>query len=66
MTVNEQLILLAVQQMPALIGFLKVLFVKHHPDLPVPTEAQLIAAAAAGFASSLAKDDAYLASHPTR
>lgn len=54
------LILLALQQTPAVIGYLKVLFTKAQPDGPVPTDAEVIAAFESAFASSLAKDDAWL------
>jgi hypothetical protein len=62
--VKEQLILLALQQTPAVITLIRELFVKQHPEAPVPSDAEVIAAWTTAFVSSLAKDDAWLASHP--
>ena len=58
------LVLLAIKEAPAIIGALRVLFQRHHPDAPPPSDAEVIAAFHEAFASSLAKDDAWLAAHP--
>lgn len=61
---NEQLLALALQETPAIIGGLKALFAKTNPGAPVPTDAEIIAAYQSAFVSSLAKDEAWLAAHP--
>jgi len=58
------LVLLALQQAPAIIALFKAAFRHAHPDDPVPTDAEVIAAYESAFASSLAKDEAWLAAHP--
>jgi hypothetical protein len=55
---------LAIQETPAIIEALKGLFVQQHPDAPVPSDADVIAAYQAALASSLAKDADWLAVHP--
>lgn len=60
---NDQLIALAIQDVPLVIARLKELFRRHHPGDPEPTSAEVIAAYQSGFVSSLAKDDAWLAAH---
>lgn len=62
---KEQLLTLAIQEAPAIIAGLRALFHQAHPDAPEPTEAEVIAAFNAAFISSLAKDDLWLAAHPT-
>jgi hypothetical protein len=59
------LLAIALQETPAIIESLKGLFVQQHPDAPVPTDAEVIAAYQAALASSLAKDADWLAAHPT-
>jgi cytochrome c peroxidase len=58
------LILLALQETPALIARLKELFAKQNPDAPGLTDADAIAAYQSALASALAQDDAWLAAHP--
>jgi hypothetical protein len=58
------LIGLALQETPAIIEALRSLFVSQHPDAPVPSDADVIAAYQAALASSLAKDADWLAAHP--
>lgn len=53
-----------IENMPALIQLGRDLFVKAHPDLPVPTNEEVIAAWVHAATSSLAKDEAWLAAHP--
>ena len=58
------LLLLAIQEAPTIIGYLKVLFAKANPGAPVPTDIEIINAYEAGFLSSVAKDEAWLSAHP--
>jgi hypothetical protein len=58
------LLALAIQEAPTMISALKDLFSKQNPDAPVPTDAEVIAAYNDAFASSLAKDEQWLAAHP--
>ena len=61
---REALLLLAIQQAPLVIAGIKALFRRANPDLPVPTDEEIIAAELHAFTSSLAKDEAWLAAHP--
>jgi hypothetical protein len=61
---NQNLINVAIAQAPAVIGFLKEAFLEAHPTDPQPTDEEVIAAYHSAFASSIAKDEAYLAAHP--
>ena len=61
---NQNLLNVAIAEAPAIIDFLKAAFTKAHPGVPEPTDAEVIAAYEAAFASSIAKDDRWLASHP--
>lgn len=58
------LVLLAIQEAPNVIALLKSAFAKSHPGDPEPTDAEVISAYESAFASSLAQDEAWLASHP--
>lgn len=53
-----------IQNMPALIALGRELFAKENPDAPIPTDEEVIAAWLSAAASSLAKDEAWLAAHP--
>ncbi len=57
---QEQLIQLAVQEMPSVIAGIKELFKKNNPDAPPVTDAQVFAALNTAYLTSLAKDDAIL------
>ena len=57
---EQQLIALAVQELPTIVAGVKALFVKNNPDVPPPTDAQVFAALNSAYLSSLAKDDAIL------
>jgi len=61
MTPLEQL---AIQELPNAISLLQQAFAKANPAAPVPTSDEVLAAYETSFASSRAKDDAWLAAHP--
>ncbi len=61
---NPQIIALAIEELPQLIGFFKGLFAAKNPGAPIPTDAEVIAAYLSALASSLAKDSDWLATHP--
>ncbi len=61
---NPALLTVAITELPALIGFLRVAFTKAHPGDPLPTEEDVLAAYRTAIESSLAKDDQWLAVHP--
>lgn len=63
-SVQTALTQLAIEELPAIIGYLKVAFAKRNPDAPVPTEAEVIAAYQSAYKSSIDKDDAWIAAHP--
>jgi hypothetical protein len=58
------LLAIAIQQVPALLQFLKDIHQDKNPGAPVPSDAEVVEAYQAAFASSLAKDAAWLAQHP--
>ena len=58
------LALLAIQEAPAIIAYLKLQFGKKNPTAPQPTDAEVIAAYESAFASSVARDVNWLAAHP--
>lgn len=62
---NQQLIALAIQEVPGVIALLRGALKKTVPGAPVPTEAEVMAAFNAAFFSSLARDDQWIAAHPT-
>ena len=57
------LIQIAIQEVPNLIAWLKETFAKKHPDAPVPTDDEVLAAYESAFAASLAKDEVWLRLH---
>jgi hypothetical protein len=61
---GTQLTTIAIENLPAIIEVLRGLFHRSNPGAPSPTDADVIAAYQAAFASSIAKDDAWLAAHP--
>lgn len=63
-TINEQLVGLAIQEVPVIIDRLREVFAAKNPGVPTPSSEDVIAAYEAAFASSLAKDAAWLAAHP--
>ena len=58
------LVLVAIQQTPAIIALLKDAFRKENPAAPEPTDEQVLAAWSMAFSASLLKDDNWLAAHP--
>jgi hypothetical protein len=58
------LLLVALKELPGVIGFLRDAFGEAHPGAPVPTDAEIIAAYQQALTSSLAKDDDWLETHP--
>jgi len=54
----------AIEALPSVLADLKALFAHKDPAAPDPTDADALAALQAAYASSLAKDDAWLAAHP--
>jgi hypothetical protein len=64
MTVQEQLVNVAIAELPSAIALIKAAFVKSHPDAPVPTDAEVIAAELQAYISSVEKDDRWIAAHP--
>lgn len=63
-SVQTALTQLAIEELPAIIGYLRVAFAKRNPDVPAPTDAEVIAAYQSAYRSSVDKDDAWLSSHP--
>jgi hypothetical protein len=58
------LLAVLLQNLPGIIGFAKAQFASANPGAPVPTDEEVIAAYQSALASSLAKDEAWLAVHP--
>ena len=61
---NPLLIQLAIKEAPAIIVMLKRAFQRDHPDEPVPTDAEVIAAHEEAYRASKARNAAWLAAHP--
>ena len=61
---NQALVNLAIEETPVVIELLRALFKKKNPTLPPPTDEEVIAAYESAYASSKAKDAAWLAAHP--
>lgn len=55
---------IVLQETPAILAAIKDLFGRQHPDAPVPTDEEVMAAFEQAFQSSRAKDDQWLAAHP--
>lgn len=61
---NVALVNVAIQELPAVIDWLRSAFKKADPSAPDVTDAEVIAAYENAFASSVAKDERWLAAHP--
>jgi len=53
-----------VMVLPSVVSLVQAIFVKQYPGDPVPTSAEVLAAFGSACASSIARDDAWLAAHP--
>ena len=54
----------AIANLPAIFAWIRSAHAQAAPGAPPPTDAEVIAALQAAVASSIAKDDAWLAAHP--
>lgn len=64
MSLSGVLLAAAIQELPSIIDGLRALFTKDHPEVTAPTDDEVLGALNAAYASSLAKDQAWLAAHP--
>jgi hypothetical protein len=61
---NPNLLNVAISNIPTLVALLHESFRKAQPNDPQPTDAEMLDALASAVASSIAKDDQWLANHP--
>lgn len=61
---NEALVTVAIQALPNVLDLIRLIHGTAHPGTPEPTDAEVIAALNAAVASSIAKDEDWLAHHP--
>lgn len=66
MPLDPRLLTVALDLAPEVITLIKAAFVTRHPDAPALTDAAVIAGLQTAFVSSLAKDDNWLAAHPSQ
>lgn len=62
---TNPLVTLVIEELPSVVDEVRSLFAARHPTDPLPTDADVKAAFDQAFQSSLAKDEAWLAAHPT-
>jgi hypothetical protein len=63
-TPNEMLMQLAIQELPVIIELVRQVFIKHNPEAPPPTDADVMAVFNQAYAQSLAVDEQWQAAHP--
>jgi len=64
MTIDPRLVSIAIANLPDLISWLRVEFMKKNPTAPTPTDAEVLAAYNEARLSSLEKDARWLEAHP--
>lgn len=64
LSIDPRLVTLAIEELPMVIAFFRVLFHKNHPDDPIVTDEDVQRALSVAVASSVAVDDQWLAAHP--
>lgn len=60
----QGLVNVAISQLPSILSFVRELHAKAQPGDPPPTNDEVLAALAEAVASSIARDDRWLAAHP--
>lgn len=62
--IDPRLVEVGIENLPVIIATFRALFQKAHPNEPVPSDAEFVAAAEATFQSEHAKNIDILKSHP--